>query len=57
MKTIEDAYKELGGEVPTTIYSGFLTTQKWALTTEGYLVYDGVRVCPIGEYLEYPNRS
>jgi hypothetical protein len=57
MKTIEDAYKELGGEVPTTIYSGFLTTQKWALTTEGYLVYDGVRVCPMGEYLEYPNRS
>lgn len=56
MKTVEDAYKELDGELPTTIYTGFLTAQKWSVSPEGYLVHEGVRVCSIGEYLEYRNR-
>lgn len=50
---LEQAYIDLNGELPDTVYVGFRTKGGWTRSTFGDLLFDGVIIATLQEYLQY----
>ena len=50
---LEQAYQDLNGELPDTEYVDFKTKGGWTRSTFGNLLFDGVIIASLQEYLTY----